>query len=106
MARMWKEGVRFLPNCDEFYYVDANWHFPVLAVMHGVNFVWYNVRDNVTCACVKIIVGSSYSEKTIERQGFIKPEDMTVGSQWEKRVCIIFYRYHFMHIKEFLGAGV
>ena len=83
--------------------MDANWHFPVLAVMYDVNFVWYNARDNVTCACVKIKIDGSYSEKTVEKKGFIKPNNMTNGSAWKKRVCIIFYNKHFMHIKEFLG---
>ena len=40
MAKIWAEGVEFLPKCNEFYYVDANWHFPVMALVYGINFVW------------------------------------------------------------------
>ena len=62
-ARMWEEGATFLPQCEEFYYVDANWHFPVMAVMHEVNFVWYDVKEGSTCACVKINVDGLLNEK-------------------------------------------
>ena len=70
--------------------------------MYEVNFVWYNVRDHLTCACVKIMFGGSYTDKIVQKEGFVKPIDMTVGSEWKKRVCIVFYNMHFMHIKEFL----
>lgn len=104
MARMLEEGGKLLPTADEFYYVDVNWYFPVLAVMNDVNFVWYNVRDNVTCAYIRIKIDGLYSEKNIEKKGIIKSENMTDGSVWKKRVCIIFCNKHFMHIKEFLGC--
>ena len=104
-ARMWEEDATFLPECEEFYYVDANWHFPVMAVMHDVNFVWYDVKEGSTCACVKVNVDGLLNEKTIHKKGFIKPEIMTEGSAWNKRVCIIFYKRHFMHLKEFLGCS-
>ena len=72
--------------------------------MYDVNFVWYNVRDNVTCACVQSKIDGMYSERTIEKQGFIKPSKMTEDSARKERVCIIFYNRHFMHIKEFLDC--
>ena len=72
--------------------------------MYDVNFVWYNVRDNVTCACVNTKIDGSYRERSIEKKGFIKLENMTDESAWKKRVCIIFYNTHFMHIKEFLDC--
>ena len=52
---------------------DAYWNFPVLAIMYDVNFVWYNVRDNVACACVNTKIDGLYKERTIEEKGFIKP---------------------------------
>ena len=56
----------------------------------------------ITYDCVKIMVDGSYTEKTVQKEGFVKPIDMTVVSEWKKRVCIVFYNMHFMHIKEFL----
>ena len=104
MKRMYVEGKRYLPKADKEDWVSANWHFPVLAVMYGINFVWYDCDNLMTYACVKVLQKGSYKEKTIEKKGLLKPSSMTVGSQWEKRVVCIFYNCHFMHLTELLDC--
>ena len=59
----------------------------------------------MTCACVKVRKGKSYSERTVEKKGLLKPDTMTVGSQWEKRVIYIHNINHFMHLKELFDVN-
>ena len=40
-----------------------------MAVMYDANFVWYNVRDGVTCACVKVNVDDLLNEKYGSKEG-------------------------------------
>ena len=104
MRQIWEEGQRYLPRAKKENWVSANWNFPVLAVMYSVNFVWYDVDNQMTYACVKVKQGRVYKEKTVEEYGFVKPSEMTVGSEWEKRVVCIFNYNHFMNLKELLDV--
>ena len=81
MKRMYVEGKWYVPKADKEDWISANWHFPVLAVMYGINFVWYDCDNLMTYACVKVLQRGSYKEKTIEKKGLLKPSSMTVGSQ-------------------------
>ena len=80
-----------------------------MAVMYSVNFVWYDVGNQMTYACVKILQGKgkqkAYKEKTVEQYGLVKPKTMAVGSQWLKRVVCIHNKDHFMNLKEFLDVN-
>ena len=104
MKRMWLKGRRYLPKAPVNSWVSANWHFPCLAVMYGVNFVWYDCDNHMTYSCVKILHKGVYEEKTIEKKGLLKPSTMTIGSQWDKRVVCIFNVDHFMHLTELLDC--
>ena len=35
MKRIWDEGGQYLPICPKKYWVEADWYFPVLAVMYS-----------------------------------------------------------------------
>ena len=102
---MWEVGVKYHPRAEENSWVSANWHFPVLAVMYKVNFVWYDCDNTMTYAAVKELQKGSYKERTIEKRGLLKPSSMTIGSQWEKRVVCIFNVNHFMNLKELLDVA-
>ena len=104
MKRMWLEGRRYMPKVPVGSWVSANWHFPCLAVMYGVNFVWYDCDNTMSYAAVKVLQKGSYKERTIEKKGLLKPSSMTVGSQWDKRVVCIFNVDHFMHLTELLDC--
>ena len=62
MKRMWVEGSRYLPRAASKHWLEADCHFPVMAMMYGVNFVWYNVEVGETIACIKIKVGRSHED--------------------------------------------
>ena len=44
---------------------EADQYFPVIAVMNGVNFVWYNLKVGETVARIKIKVGRSHEDETL-----------------------------------------
>ena len=45
MKRIWTKGSKYLPEADEENWVTANFHYPILAVMYNINFVWYDLQD-------------------------------------------------------------
>ena len=79
MKRIWDEGGQYLPICPKQYWVKVDWHFPVLPVMYSVNFVWYNVEEEVTCACIKENPGKAIEGKRITEKGIMKPETICIG---------------------------
>ena len=104
MKRIWTKGNKYLPTAEEDNWVTANFHYPVLAVMYDINFVWYDLKDQITYATIKIPQGRQrdHKEKTIEKKGIVKPNDMIAGSVWEKIVICLHYKNHFMNLKELL----
>ena len=104
MKRIWTKGNKYLPEAEYENWVTANYHYPVLAVMYKINFVWYDLQDQITYATIKVNQGKDkvHKEKTIEKKGLVEPKAMTVGSEWEKIVVCIHYKNHFMNLKELL----
>ena len=72
--------------------------------MYNVNFVWYDLDNQMTYACVKVRQRGTFKERTVEKKGLLKPASMTLGSQWEKRVVCIYYQHHFLHLTEILDC--
>ena len=97
-------GKKYSPRAKEEDWVSANCHFPVLAVMYNVNFVWYDLDNHMPYACVKVLQRGEFKERTVEKKGLLKPDIMTIGSQWEKRVVCIFNVNHFLHLKALLDV--
>ena len=93
-----------MPEAEEENWVTANYHYPVLAVMYKVNFVWYDLHDQMTYATIKVPVGKKkiYKEKTVSKKGLVEPKALTGGSEWDKIVICIHYKEHFMNLKELL----
>lgn len=104
MKRMWLKGRRYTPRAPVNSWVSANWHFPCLAVMYGVNFVWYDCDNHMTYLCVKVLHRGVYKEKPVEKKGFLKSSTMIIGSQWDKSVVCVFNSDHFLHLTEFLDC--
>ena len=67
--------------------------------MYSVNFVWYNVEEEVTCACIKENSGELTKGKRVTQKGIVKPDTICNCSVWGGKVVIIFYKQHFMSLK-------
>ena len=48
MKRIWTKGNKYYPEADRDNWVTSNYHYPVLAVMCDINFVWYELQDQMT----------------------------------------------------------
>ena len=80
MTIIWVEGIRYMPRATRKHWLEAYWQFPVMAVMYGVNFFWYNEEVGETVACINIKVGRTYEDKTLIKKDTVKPKTMFIGS--------------------------
>ena len=64
MKRIWEEGKKYLPKAVEECHLTANWNFSISTMMYSVNFVWYDVKNHMTYACVRVRQGTAYKEKS------------------------------------------
>ena len=53
MNRIWSENGKYFPKADVEHWLEADWHFPPIAMLFNTNFVWYHVEERLTLACVK-----------------------------------------------------
>ena len=52
MKRICVGGSRYIPRSTRKHSLEKDWHFPIMAVIYCVNFVWNIVEGGKTFACI------------------------------------------------------
>ena len=83
-------------------WLHADTIFPIMADFYHCNFIWFDVVENFTKALVCKEVDGKDINVMLERKGFVNPRSLCSKSIWNRRVICIFFKNHYMAVKEFV----
>ena len=102
LTKCWEAGKDFTDKCPYEYWLEANKFFPIMAKYYKCNFIWYDVQQNITKACVSKMQHGKPKDVILSKNKFVPPKSMCENSIWKLRVICIYFESHFMCLKEYL----
>ena len=102
LPKLWKPDGSYQSGCSMNSWLHADTIFPIMADYFHCNFIWFDVVENFTKALVCKEVDGKEINVMLERKGFVNPRSLCSKSIWDRRVICIFFRNHYMAVKEFV----
>ena len=102
LPKLWKPNGSYQSGCSMNSWLHADTIFPIMADYFHCNFIWFDVVENFTKALVCKEVDGREINVMLERKGFVNPRSLCSKSIWDRRVICIFFRNHYMAVKEFV----